>query len=277
MSRVTMIDDQFFNCNNCKKQFIRKLDYKNNRTRYCNKKCYNDYLKKTWAETLIKHPGWSIKSGETYKRLYLEGKINTWNKGLSKDIDERIKKHSEFMKGRKNPHTKEWGEKISKGKLGYQMSIITKEKIRLKKTGIPMKELHKEKIKLSMSTKKNKLWAKNNAINMRKSGIFNLKPTKPEQKLIQLFQQHNFPFEYIGDAKFHIGYFNPDFIWEEGKKIIEFDGKYWHSLPYTMNKDEERNLAYLDAGYDIMVINEDNLKDENKLLQDIQQFWSDVL
>lgn len=56
------------------------------------------------------------------------------------------------------------------------------------------------------------------------------KPTKPEQKFIQLCQENNLPYRYTGNGSFWIGNINPDFIEIHGKTIaVEIFGDYWHS------------------------------------------------
>jgi hypothetical protein len=52
----------------------------------------------------------------------------------------------------------------------------------------------------------------------------------------------------VSETKFYF----PDFLM--GKKIIEYDGKYWHQ----QDDDNIRNSLYKKNGYDIMIINEDD-------------------
>lgn len=52
----------------------------------------------------------------------------------------------------------------------------------------------------------------------------------------------------VSETKFYF----PDFLM--GKKIIEYDGKYWHQ----QDDDDIRNSLYKKNGYDIMIINEDD-------------------
>ena len=52
----------------------------------------------------------------------------------------------------------------------------------------------------------------------------------------------------VSENKFYF----PDFLM--GKKIIEYDGKYWHH----QDDDNIRNSLYKKNGYDIMIINEDD-------------------
>jgi len=100
------------------------------------------------------------------------------------------------------------------------------------------------------------------------------KPTKPEKYLLIILDKY-FPHEwkYTGDYTYWIENFNPDFININGKKlIIEFDGKYWHSLKGMIIKDILRNQAYKKQGYDILSLNESDLTNEEKLINKISLF-----
>lgn len=81
------------------------------------------------------------------------------------------------------------------------------------------------------------------------------KPTLPERVLIELINK-NFPntFKYVGDGKVMIDRFNPDFISEELKCIIEVFGDYWHNLPKSKIKDNERLKTYEKYGYKTLII-----------------------
>ena len=61
---------------------------------------------------------------------------------------------------------------------------------------------------------------------------FNLKynrPTKIEQKIIDIINTSKLPFKYVGDGKLNINGLNPDFIDNTDKYIIEVFGNYWHN------------------------------------------------
>lgn len=111
--------------------------------------------------------------------------------------------------------------------------------------------------------------------NQRKSMI--IKPNKPEKILINLFQENNLPFNYVGDGKIWIRsgdyIFNPDFISLNNKKIIELYGDYWHNLTITKKRDEKRIETYLKNGYKTLIIWENELNNniENLLIK-IKEF-----
>ena len=104
-------------------------------------------------------------------------------------------------------------------------------------------------------------------------------PNKPEKILITLIKENNLPFIYIGDGKIwfkgETSMFNPDFLSQNPKQIIELFGDYWHSK--TKEKDKERLEAYQKDGYKTLVIWEHELKDLNKTLNKIVCFTNGTL
>jgi len=103
------------------------------------------------------------------------------------------------------------------------------------------------------------------------------KPTKPEQKLIDLIKKRNLPFKYVGDGSVIFYGMNPDFIECNGeKKIIEVFGDYWHSERADNWKDTEwgKKAVYSQLGYDCLVIWEHEIKNtaEDEIVERIKTF-----
>lgn len=108
------------------------------------------------------------------------------------------------------------------------------------------------------------------------------KPSKPE-KQFDILLQKLFPdqWRYTGDASFWVTSngkrLNPDFISTKGpKKIIEFNGDYWHSKKVTgRTKEEEeqqRTDLYAQLGYQTLIIWESELKNVEMLEKKIFNF-----
>lgn len=103
----------------------------------------------------------------------------------------------------------------------------------------------------------------------RKHGAFNQYPNKPEKTLIKLIQDNNLPFRYVGSGEVWLGNKNPDFINVNGKKqVIEYFGVYWHPL----FDGAERTEHYKQYGFSALIIWENELEDEPKLLDKIKTF-----
>ena len=57
-----------------------------------------------------------------------------------------------------------------------------------------------------------------------------VRPTKAEQRLIDIIQAHDLPYKYVGDYKFWIENINPDFVECNGKKVaLEVFSSYYHN------------------------------------------------
>jgi very-short-patch-repair endonuclease len=100
-----------------------------------------------------------------------------------------------------------------------------------------------------------------------------LNPNKPEKILIELFKKFNINFKYVGNSKFYVDRFNPDFIDKKNKKIIEFNGTYWHTKDdYVINKDNEKLRTYTEHGYSTLIIWDKELGDTDKLIDKVKLF-----
>jgi len=102
-----------------------------------------------------------------------------------------------------------------------------------------------------------------------------LKPNKPETLLGNMLNVL-FPKEYkfVGDGKVILGGFCPDFINCNGsKKIIEFNGQFWHTKDqYVIDKDKRKLAMYKSLGYKTLVIWEHELSNLEKVKNRIIQF-----
>ena len=79
----------------------------------------------------------------------------------------------------------------------------------------------------------------------RKHRKFPKHHTKPERIFELICKKYNLPFKYTGNSSFWIGRLNPDFIEENGKKVVvEIFGDYWHSPLNNRNLREIHTLEY---------------------------------
>lgn len=122
-----------------------------------------------------------------------------------------------------------------------------------------------------------------------RAGILNprkgiTKVSKPELMLKLTIEKNNLGFKHNGNGDIFIhgpeGSFNPDFILENKKLIIEVFGDYWHNLPSSKDKDERRLKTYTDNGYKTLILWEHELQnrsgkkimDEQKVVNTINEF-----
>ena len=62
---------------------------------------------------------------------------------------------------------------------------------------------------------------------------------------------------------------NPDFLIKNQKKVIEFNGTYWHKNEYP---DDVMQKAWSDIGYALLIIWDHELKDIDSVLNKIATF-----
>lgn len=103
------------------------------------------------------------------------------------------------------------------------------------------------------------------------------RPNIPEEKLIEIIDENNLPFQYVGNGEVIIEGKNPDFIHTGGeKKIIELFGIYWHSPLYrrvkpTMTYDAVKT-HYARNGYESLIIWDTELKNPEVIKNKIMRF-----
>jgi len=130
---------------------------------------------------------------------------------------------------------------------------------------------NKQGVKEKQSQSQTKLWQdpiyrESQLLAMGKAScIF---PNKFETFFINLFSAVYPQCGYTGNFTKIIAGKCPDFVDEEGKKIIELYGDYWHQD----NNPQDRIDIFKKYGYDTLVIWEHELKDMNKLHVKLDEF-----
>ena len=102
----------------------------------------------------------------------------------------------------------------------------------------------------------------------------NSAPNKCEQQIIDLLNENNIDFRFVGDGQIWMTSsgkkYNPDFINIPSRKIIEYYGGI--GFFHTLEEIEERHVAYSQIGWDHLAILEGELKDKDKILEKIKNF-----
>jgi very-short-patch-repair endonuclease len=92
-------------------------------------------------------------------------------------------------------------------------------------------------------------------------------PNKKEMFLESLLKNN---YRFVGNRAIFFDGFNPDFIHNTEKKIIEFFGDYWHRN--SQERDKKRIATYEQYGYKVLVIWEHELTDLVLLKQKLDSF-----
>ena len=185
-----------------------------------------------------------------------------WNKGLTKEIDERVKKYSEKQIGiKRSIETKKLQSEI---KIGKKQNETTKNKRSLIFKELWKNPEYKEKMLQKMPSASGK------------------HPNKLEKYFIEYFNKNFlYDFEYTGNGKILIGCKSPDFINEKTKQIIEIFGCYFHKckeckLENSKMKETlseiERIEHFSKFGYKTLIVWEHETKNKEILFKKLQNF-----
>lgn len=200
-------------------------------------------------------------------------------------------------------HSPETRLKISLAKIGRVMPEETKHKISATEKGRrrpPFSEETRRKMSLwqqgrklppftdqhrqRMSEAQQKLFSnpiyRAKAIERSRRGLFK-KPNKAEKRLDQILQQaFSGEWRYVGDGQVLLAGYCPDFINCNGKKqIIELFGRKFHDPSVTFlkevqycHREENRREIFKGFGYDMLVIWDDELQDEEAIISKVKTF-----
>lgn len=219
---------------------------------------------------------------ELIKKLYLEGKSSKEIGDIMccsditilcrlKKMGIKIENKGRFKKGNVPIVTKERYNKVSNSLKRRWLEEDFKNRmieiIREASNAPEVRKIHKINAK--------KQWA-NEFSRSKLLSSQNIKPNKPEKIVINLIKQYNINFNYVGDGKFWItskdGSFNPDFINEEKKLIIEVFGDYWHNKDKKIvDRDRRRLKAYNNNGYKTLIIWEHELNGNKRYGKELSE------
>jgi len=206
------------------------------------------------------------KISETMKRKGIKPVPHkSWNKGLTKETDERIKNCS-LNTGM-----------IRKGKTyeefyGIEIANKLKEKRKLKMLGHKVSEETRKKLGLVHKGKKIlKIWNKGLELpkeiypnfglrTTRKNIIMPIKDSKIEIRIQNFLKELSIDFfthQYIKEIKH--GY-QCDILIPSMNLIIECDGDYWHKYPTGRNIDYIRTSELLSKGFKVLRLWEREIK-----------------
>jgi len=217
------------------------------------KDCYSTFKGKHHTEE-IKRKLSEIQNGQHHSpSTEFKKGFKPWNKGIKWWTEEYRKNQIETRKGTHSSPKTEFkkddpkliGNKINLGrKHTEEWKIKNGEMLKLRWKN---EEFREKNIKAALN------------------GLLK-RPTSLEKKFIEIVRKHDLPYEYVGNGSFLIGFKNPDFINLNGQKIcIEVANHFHHQGDWTYKRIEH----FKKWGWDCIVIFEEELKDENKILDKI--------
>jgi len=210
--------------------------------------------------------------GKTWEKLYGIEEANIKKEEMSK----RVKGKNNPLFGKKRVFSKDWCEAISKGHLGKKRPEHSKKMSGKNNPfyGKKHSEIAKKRLKEFHKWHSKQLWAnpeyREKNIRNTLKGLFK-RPTSLEKKFIEFNEKYNLPFSYCGNGSLLIGFKNPDFFENNGKKLcIEI---YTKVFPKRHENWEINRIAHFAKySWKCLVIEMDELNDESKLLEKINFF-----
>jgi len=191
----------------------------------------------------------------THKRDFLEGRI-TWNKGLTKETDERVRKCAEKKIGKKREDM--LGNNNPMKNPEYHSNYKKK-----------LKEFWESDKSKEMLTKQREIyWNNLDWIKKHISIItpqMRRRPTSYEKKIAELCVECSLPFIYTGDGTFLIGYKNPDFVDTSQKIAIEVYENYFKEREFGSceNYEKQRSEYFAKYGYKTIFIRTEEIESDN--------------
>jgi len=188
-------------CPTCTKEFTTFNDSKE--ANFCSIQCFNISPKKLASN-----------------KFNFKG--DAWNRGLTKETDERVAKYANTQSVSRTgiSDVVRYGEEKAKLKVERMSKTLSEH----------VKGLSEEEFKKWIHLDKKKI---------KKNG---------KERIIEVILNRLFPNEYkfTGDFSFTIDHYSPDFTNVNGqKKLIEHFGKYWHASP---NKYKSTDLIKFPRG-----------------------------
>ena len=197
---------------NAKKVKNHKCNFKNKHSPYGTWKCSHCELVFDTRKLLNEH------KHEVHPHL----KGQAWNKGLTKETSEAMRKRAETLNRR-----------------------IASGEIKPSWLGKHLSDEHKKRISASMK----KAHAEGRAHNIGESR-WNNEPSWPEKWFMQVIENEFTDKNYVRERPFHR--FSLDFAWEHKKKCIEIDGKQHDVLPGYKERDLRKDKALVDEGWQVL-------------------------
>jgi len=194
----------------------------------------------------------------------------SWNKGLAKETDERVKEG--WCKGL----TKETDSRIAEAAIksslshiglprNYTQSHSEETKELLRQINLSFYSDPKNREKRSRETKEK--WKDPAYVSKQMKGR-GVRPNKLEERFVCLLAEENLiQFRYVGDGELIIGGKCPDF-WNGDHKLIEVYGDYWH----RGEDPKDRIYHFVKYGYNCLIIWEHELKNPEQITLKVADF-----
>ncbi len=214
------------------------------------------------------------------KRIAWNKGVKSHRKGMTMEEEYGVKRTTEIKKKRKvaisgekhfffgKHFTKSHRDKIGEAMKGVLPWNTGKHRSQKTKDKIGKSLRKSEKFKLAMiEVRKNRNYkpTKETIKKMLTRRI----PSSLEEKFLDIAKRHNLPYKYVGNGKFFVDRFNPDFVNTNNEKIaVEVYARYYKKRNHISieNWKNERAKVFKDYGWKLLFFNEVELNDDNVLV-----------
>jgi len=187
------------------------------------------------------------KISKTRLKLFRERKIKVWSKGLTKEIDERLKSISDKLMGK--IVSEETKIKMSKCQKGRKVSEKERERLRVAGKISALKRIGKKFVEIYGIDKSNKIRKKMRI--HRSKQILPVKDTSIEVKIQNFLKELGIEFFTHQYLKIEHGY-QCDILIPSLNLVIECDGDYWHKYPVGKDIDHIRTKELIEKGFKVL-------------------------
>jgi len=183
------------------------------------------------------HQCCSKKCRNIARSISLKGRIITWGNKISKA--KRGKKRPDMIGNTWRKGHTPWnkGKKLS-DEIKRKISETLRQKYRSGELINPRKGVKATKEQIEKNRISHVIWFHNKSSEEKKLQLERLRrhkfPTTLEKKVLQLIDEYNLPFRYVGNGVLWINNKNPDFVSLDGKILIEVYCTYRHPKNYEL-------------------------------------------
>lgn len=186
-----------------------------------------------------------------------------WNKGLTKETDERVRTNANALKGRKispsafkkgkshpmygKHHTTDWKQKVSKALKGRKFD---EERCQNISNGLKGHPVSKENRRNMSKGQKRRFQRPEEIEKLRENRLKQILPAKDTS--IEVAMQKEMDRRGIVYEK-HLTLYGcqPDIVIPDAKIIIQCDGDYWHNIPKVKERDRLQDCDFKAMGWKV--------------------------
>jgi hypothetical protein len=256
-------------CKFCGKEFLG-----NKLANFCSRICANRHSAPKRSLLLIGKKSWNYGLTKTTDaRVAKQNHVNghAWNYGLKKTVDQKMENFGK-LKAKIDKPCETCGTIMHLTLTQYKERRYCKISCRPPWNKGLTKDTNET---IHQQSEKMKQMYISGAMDMQKLWVGQTRKPNKHETILDSFLQKFYPntWEYVGDGSTwmtsHSRHLNPDFRHLKEKKVIEYNGAYFH----RKDTPGEREKLYSDIGWKCLIITEDDIFSANgNLIDKLEEF-----